>query len=88
MIENFAFACCENLTGITIPNSIKEIGGMAFNGCESLTKVTFERADTVIDNFNAFPGGKSLQTAYLARGAGTYTRRKGKDNWKKKLIKQ
>ena len=32
---------CTNLTSITIPDSIKEIGNDAFKGCTSLTSVTF-----------------------------------------------
>lgn len=37
-IEEYAFVCC-NITAVTIPKSMKSIGGVAFYGCESLKKV-------------------------------------------------
>ena len=62
-----------SLTNITIPNSVTTIGTRAFSLSYSLTSVTFERADTTIDD-NSFPEGSSLKTAYTAGGIGTYTR--------------
>ena len=32
-IGEWAFSYCENLTSITIPSSVKEIGNRAFSGC-------------------------------------------------------
>ena len=40
-IGNSAFANCEKLVTVNIPNSIKEIAGYAFNGCTLLNSVNF-----------------------------------------------
>ncbi len=34
------FLGCENLTSVTIPNSVTNIGDYAFWGCDSLTSIT------------------------------------------------
>lgn len=39
-IEGYAFNSCENLTTVTIPNSVKSIGIYAFAHCYSLSSVT------------------------------------------------
>lgn len=39
-IGDNAFYCCENLTNITLPNSMEYIGNRAFFGCSSLTSIT------------------------------------------------
>lgn len=39
-IGEHAFEYCNNLTNITIPDSITEIGESAFSCCESLTSIT------------------------------------------------
>ena len=39
-IEDYAFAFCENLKSITIPNSVNIIGKSAFCGCKLLTAIT------------------------------------------------
>jgi len=40
-VELDAFIDCENLTGITLPNSVTGIGNNAFTNCASLKSVTF-----------------------------------------------
>jgi hypothetical protein len=34
-----AFDCCEELTSITLPSSLKQIHDYAFNGCDNLKEV-------------------------------------------------
>jgi hypothetical protein len=36
-----AFNACKNLSAITFPSSLKEIGNFAFAECEKLEKVTY-----------------------------------------------
>ena len=43
-----AFAHCENLISVTLPDSVKRIEYYAFNGCSSLTSVTFGSGVTTI----------------------------------------
>jgi len=76
---------------VTIPDNVTSIGGQAFDGCTSLTSVTFAEGSNITDaNFGsvAFPesdgyGGDTLKTAYLAASpkAGRYTRWAGDDIW-------
>jgi len=69
-------------TSITLRDGTKGIADNAFYDCTSLASVTFQRADTAIIS-NSFPSGNSLQTAYTAGGAGTYTRESGEEEWAK-----
>jgi len=69
------------LTAITIPANVTTIGQNAFAFCAGLTSVTFAAGSNITSaNFGtiAFPqdnaNGDNLRTAYLAAGAGTYTR--------------
>ncbi|MEE0974940.1 MAG: leucine-rich repeat protein [Muribaculaceae bacterium] len=39
-IGDGAFCYCENLTSITIPNSVTSIKRSAFEGCSSLTSIS------------------------------------------------
>jgi hypothetical protein len=50
-----SFTECDNLTTVTIPNGLAEIGMQAFEDCTSLTDVYFESVDVDIDRhaFNA-----------------------------------
>jgi len=90
-IGGFAFSHCSNLPGITIPASVTSIGDFAFNDCTSLTSVTFAAGSNITNqNFgsNASPQasgytGDALKVAYLAGGAGTYTRSSGGSDWAK-----
>lgn len=47
-IGSYAFANCEDLVSVNIPNSIKSIGGSAFLDCHSLTTVNIPEIITAI----------------------------------------
>jgi len=47
-----------------IPNGVTSIGGLAFNGCETLTSVTIPDSVTTIEQY-AFYGCKSLADATI-----------------------
>lgn len=55
-----AFGDCNNLTGIAIPNSVKEIGENAFRNCESLTRVIIGENLAYIGD-NAFYGCSEIK---------------------------
>lgn len=50
-ISDAAFWFCQNLTAVTLPNSIDTIGWDAFYGCSSLTEITIPSSVTVIDDY-------------------------------------
>jgi hypothetical protein len=91
-IGRSAFFGYSDLTSVTIPNSVTSINQNAFN-CNGLTRVTFATGSNISSsNFGiaAFPqgyfldlpvNGDSLRTAYLAGGAGTYTRAADGSTW-------
>ena len=54
-----AFAGCDGLTSITIPDSVTSIGEYAFSGCDGLTSITIPGSVTDIGN-NAFRGCNGL----------------------------
>ena len=58
-IGELAFENCENLTSVTIPNSVKTIGNCAFWGCRGLVSVTIPNSVTTI-GISAFQGCCSL----------------------------
>ncbi len=54
-IDDYAFQYCNELTSVTIPNSVTSIARGAFQGCSALTKVTIGNSVTTIglDAFHA-----------------------------------
>lgn len=50
-INDNAFGGCENVTSITIPNSVKTIGRSAFSGCKGLTSVTIPSSVISIEGY-------------------------------------
>ena len=58
-IAPHAFEKCNNLTSITIPNSVIEIGGSAFMDCTSLTSIIIPNSVTVI-RYEMFQGCTNL----------------------------
>ena len=59
-----AFAYCDSLTSITIPDSVISIDNYAFNGCDSLTSVTIGDGVTSI-GAGAFDGCSSLTSVTI-----------------------
>lgn len=60
-INDFAFYNTA-ITSVTFEGDIESIGGLAFCGCTSLEKVTFNGGREDVIGFNAFMGCKSLKT--------------------------
>jgi len=84
------FFGCTGLAAITIPAGVEDIADQAFAYCTGLTSVTFATGSVVIGGIafppesTAGPGGSNyLKTAYLAGGAGTYTRASDGEVWTK-----
>ena len=63
-IFNGAFENCDNLTGVTIPNSVISIGDNAFDGCTSLTSVIIGEKVTSIGTY-AFNNCTSLTSVTM-----------------------
>ena len=59
VIGDWAFAFCNSLTIINIPNSVTMIGDWTFNGCRSLTSINIPYSVTTIGD-RAFVGCESL----------------------------
>ena len=59
IIADYAFENCNNLTAITIPDSVTTIGNRIFDGCSSLTSITIGNGVTSI-NKSAFQGCYSI----------------------------
>jgi hypothetical protein len=51
VIADYAFSPCVGLTGVTIPNSVTDIGRGAFWGCRSLRSVTLSNSVTSIEDY-------------------------------------
>jgi len=90
-IGKHAFYGCHNLINITIYAGVTTIGDGAFASCNNLTSVTFATGSSITStNFGyyTFPEGRDisgpdLRIAYLAGGAGTYTRAADGNTWTK-----
>lgn len=64
-ISSHAFEWCDNLLGITIPNSVTEIGSYAFDGCIRLTVVTIPNSVINIGD-SAFSNCTSLTSITIS----------------------
>ena len=67
-IGYLAFYNCDNLTSISLPNSIDSIGVRAFNGCTNLTSVTIPDVTSIVIGGNAFQGCTNLTSITLPDG--------------------
>ena len=67
-----AFGCCEGLTSIVIPASVKTIGTGAFDSCTRLSSVTFgENSGLEEIGINAFHNCEKLENIVLPDGVKT-----------------
>lgn len=66
-IGYFSFQSCEDISMVTIPETVKTIGGWAFFGCKSLESVVMADGVEVIDN-GAFQYVNNLQSITFGRG--------------------
>ena len=66
-IGDDAFAWCDSLTSITIPDSVTSIGDYAFYGCSSLTEITIPDSVTSI-GVCAFYNCSSLTSVVIPKG--------------------
>ena len=71
-IGDSAFSGCSKLTGITIPNSIKEISGSAFSGCIRLININIPSSVTNIAS-TAFNNCNSLEKIEVEEGNSNYS---------------
>jgi uncharacterized repeat protein (TIGR02543 family) len=71
-IGDLAFYNCENLTGVTIPNSVTSIGAYAFYDCGNLTSITIPNSVTSIGEY-AFGGCTSLNLTWYYNPAVSIT---------------
>ena len=67
VIGDFAFYDCNDLTSITIPNSVTSIGKWAFQGCSGLTSVTIPNSVTSIGDL-AFNSCSGLTSVTIGNG--------------------
>ena len=63
-IDEIAFALCESLVSVTLPEGLISIGGNAFYGCSNLSDITLPEGLQSIGDF-AFPDCKSLKNITL-----------------------
>jgi hypothetical protein len=71
-----AFDGYKNLTSVTIPDSVTNIGGRAFTGCTNLTSITIPSSVTSIEIW-AFGNCDSLDTINVTVGNNAYTTENG-----------
>lgn len=69
-IVPFAFAYCRNLTSLTIPDGVKDIGYRTFHYCENLSSVQLGSSVKTIGE-EAFAGCKSLTSITLPNSVTT-----------------
>ncbi len=69
-IDETAFGNCEELTSVTIPNSIEWIGKRAFKGCRSLTSITIPESVSEV-SAGLFTNCSFLETVVLSEGVET-----------------
>ena len=69
-IGNYAFAWCDSLTSVTIPDSVTTIGDSAFEDCDSLTSVTIPDSVTTIGD-SAFAWCDSLTSVTIGNSVTT-----------------
>ena len=73
-IKRDAFAYCDTLINVAIPDSVISIGHNAFGDCQSLTSVTIGKGVTSIGN-TAFTGCKSLTNLIVSNENKVYDSR-------------
>ncbi len=73
-IGDEAFACCDGLTSITIPNSVTSIGESAFFSCDGLTSITIGNSVTSI-GASAFSNCRGLTSVIVENGNSKYDSR-------------
>lgn len=69
-IEDNAFFSYSDMTGISLPNSLKSIGKESFEGCSKLTDITIPDSVTAIDEL-AFIACSKLETVVMGNGVTT-----------------
>lgn len=66
-IEKNMFENCEEIKSITLPNTITEIGGSAFQNCAALNKIDLSNLALTSIGGQAFYGCKSIETIDLSK---------------------
>ena len=66
-IQSSAFYACSDLTGVTLPDSLRYIGPGAFRNCKSLSGITVPKGVTVLDE-SVFCGCENLKSVTLHDG--------------------
>ena len=70
MIGGNAFAYCDSLTSVEIPDSVTPIGEGAFKYCDSLTGITFEDTTTWYRTFSSgYSGGTKTDVTNYSTNA-------------------
>ncbi len=64
-IGNNAFAACENLKEIEIPETVTAIGSHVFEGCEALETVTYTGSEEQWDEITLGEGNETLEDAEI-----------------------